>query len=218
MFSGIVSALGRVESVPEAFQGALVIGHPRAWGNLGIGDSVAVNGCCLTVVSAETDRLAVEVMPETMRRTNLGRLGPGARVNLEVALALGAPVGGHLVSGHIDATGEVIELEEEENALWLKLRVPPEVARYCVPRGSIAVDGCSLTVVGVSDCRDGSGLLRLSLIPHTVKATLAAGYAPGVTVNLEADAVARLVERLLTAHLESIARGGVEPGARPEGG
>lgn len=210
MFSGIVTALGRVESVPVAFQGELVIRHPSGWGDLRIGDSLAVNGCCLTLVRQEGDMAAVEVMPETMRRTNLGLVRRETLVNLEAALTLGSAVGGHLVSGHVDATGEVTAIEEEQNAVWLTLKVPGEVGRFCVPRGSIAVDGCSLTVVSVDDSKDGTSLLRLSLIPHTVRATVAAGYAPGAIVNLEADAVARLVERLVAPHLQSNSRGGVQ--------
>lgn len=204
----MVSALGRVESLPRSFQGELVVTHPSGWGKLGLGDSVAVNGCCLTVVRWDQDRVALEVMPETYRRTNLGLLEPGSAVNLEAPLALGDPVGGHLVSGHVDAVGEVVGLDPEENALWLNLRVPPPVGRYCVPQGSIAVDGCSLTLVTVTDRgRDGSEL-RISLIPHTVKTTAAAGYRPGSVVNLEVDQLARLVERLIRPQL-----GAARPGA-----
>ena len=218
MFSGIVSVRGRIESVPKEFQGTLLISHPRGWGGLRVGDSVAVNGCCLTVVRREEDSAAVEVMPETLRRTNLGHLQLGSAVNLEVALALGAAVGGHLVSGHVDATGEVIGVEPEQNAVWLTVRVPGEVGRYCVPQGSIAIDGCSLTLVSVTDASDGWTEVRVSLIPHTVQTTVAADYAPGVVVNLEADSVAKLVERLLAPHLDSISRGPAQPARDPRGG
>jgi riboflavin synthase len=211
MFSGIVSAVGLIESLPEEFQGALVIAHPRGWGGMGIGDSVAVNGCCLTVVRREDERLGVEVMPETLRRTDLGRLRPGAPVNLEPALALGSAVGGHLVSGHVDATGEVTDVEAEANSIWLTLRVPREVGRYCTAQGSIAIDGCSLTLVSLEDCSDGQSRVKVALIPHTVETTIAATYAPGSIVNLEADSVAKLVERLLAPHLDSILRGPGQP-------
>jgi riboflavin synthase len=211
VFSGIVSTLGRIQSVPEDFQGTLVIGHPREWAQLGVGDSVAVNGCCLTVVQREDERVGVEVMPETLRRTNLGRLEAGSLVNLEPSLSLGSAVGGHLVSGHVDATGEVSAVESEANSVWLSLLVPRGVGRYCTPQGSIAVDGCSLTLVSVADCSDGQSQVKVSLIPHTVKSTVAASYVPGSIVNLEADSLAKLVERLLAPHLESIQRASAHP-------
>jgi riboflavin synthase len=211
VFSGIVSALGRIESVPEEFQGTLVVGHSRGWAELGLGDSLAVNGCCLTVVQREDERVGVDVMPETLRRTNLGRLQPGSAVNLEPALTLGSAVGGHLVSGHVDATGEVTAVESEANSVWVTLLVPKEVGRYCTLQGSIAVDGCSLTLVSVADCSDGQSRVKVSLIPHTVKTTVAANYAPGSIVNLEADSMAKLVERLLAPHLESILRASTHP-------
>jgi riboflavin synthase len=211
VFSGIVSAVGRIESVPQQFQGQLVITHPGHWGGLALGDSVAVNGCCLTVVQREDERVGVEVMPATMRRTNLGRLHPGATVNLEPALTLGSAVGGHLVSGHIDATGQVSAVEREANSVWLTLMVPPEVGRYCTGQGSIAIDGCSLTLVSVEDCGDGQSQVKVSLIPHTLKTTVADTYVPGSIVNLEADLVAKLVERLLAPHLESILPSSAHP-------
>lgn len=201
MFSGIVSAVGRIEVLPEDFQGELEIAHTRGWGNLQIGDSLAVNGCCLTVVRRAPGKVAVEVMPETLRRTNLGGLEKGVRVNLEAPLALGDPVGGHLVSGHVDATGRIGSLEVEENAVWLSITVPAAVGRLCVPQGSIAIDGCSLTLVSVEDLGPASSEVRVSLIPHTVETTVAADYRPGTVVNLEADSVAKLVERLLEPHL-----------------
>ncbi|MGC1194757.1 MAG: riboflavin synthase [Candidatus Dormiibacterota bacterium] len=203
----MVTAVGEIAAIPKAFQGELLIAHPSGWGDLDIGASVAVNGCCLTVVRREATRVALEVMPETMRRSNLGHLSLGDRVNLEAALALGAPIGGHLVSGHLDATGEVTVVEPEENAVWVTVRVPPQVARYCVPQGSIAIDGCSLTLAAVEDAGDGSAELMVSLIPHTLKSTVAADYLPGAVVNLEADSVAKLLERLLAPHLSSITAG-----------
>jgi riboflavin synthase len=211
VFSGIVSAIGRINSVPEEFQGQLVIAHPRGWGSLGLGDSVAVNGCCLTVVEAKDDRVGVEVMPETMRRTNLGRLQPGSAVNLESALTLSAAVGGHLVSGHIDATGEVSAVKREANSVWVTVLVPPQVGRYCTQQGSIAVDGCSLTLVSVEDCSDGQSQVKVSLIPHTLETTVAGSYFCGSVVNLEADSVAKLVERLLAPHLGSALRASAHP-------
>lgn len=201
MFGGIVSELGHVLEVPAPGSGRLLVGHPPGWARLEIGDSVAVNGCCLTAVAVSPGTFATEVMPETMRRTALGSLEVGAPVNLEAALALQGAVGGHLVSGHVDAVGEVRDRWEEGNAVGIRLLAPAEVARYCVPQGSIAVDGCSLTLVSVADQADGSALLEVSLIPHTVKNTVASRYRCGFRVNLEADLIAKLVERLTAPHL-----------------
>jgi len=204
VFSGIVTAVGRIEALSEDFRGELAISHPEDWGNLEIGDSLAVNGCCLTVVRRKVGRAGVEVMPETLRRTNLGRLQVGDWVNLETALALGSPIGGHLVSGHIDATGEVRSIDRESNAVWLTLRIPDTVGRFCVPQGSIAIDGCSLTLVSVEDLGPDGASVRVSLIPHTVAATVAANYRPDTVVNLEADSIAKLVERLVKPHLTAV--------------
>ncbi|HVC39573.1 MAG TPA: riboflavin synthase [Candidatus Dormibacteraeota bacterium] len=201
MFSGIVSAVGRVEALPSGAAGELLIAPPPNWGQFEIGDSVAVNGCCLTVVRREQQRLAVEVMPETLRRTNLGQLLIGGPVNLESALSLGAPVGGHLMSGHVDATGVVAQVDREGNARWVRLHVPAQVGRYCVAQGSIGIDGCSLTLVSVQDAPQGGAEVSISLIPHTVATTVAGNYRPGSVVNLEVDSVARLIERLLAPHL-----------------
>lgn len=199
MFSGIVSALGHVRPPSAELPETLSIAHPEGWGDLAVGDSLAVNGCCLTVIRHEPAGAVAEVMPETLRRTNLGRLCEGDPVNLESALALGDPVGGHLVSGHVDATGEVTLVDREENARWLTVRVPESVGRYCVAQGSIAIDGCSLTVVDAEDLAQGGALVRVSLVPHTVACTVAGGYRVGTLVNLEADSIAKLVERLLGA-------------------
>ena len=201
MFAGIVSTVGRVEDLPRALPGQLVLGHVPEWSAGAIGDSVAVSGCCLTVIDVTPERIAVEVIPETLRRTTLGRLGIGDPVNLESALRLQSAVGGHLVSGHIDATGRIVAVNPEGNAVWLDVEVPAAVARYCVPQGSIAVDGCALTLVTVMDRRAETTVVRVSLIPHTVASTIASGYQPGDLVNLEADQIAKLVERLVAPHL-----------------
>lgn len=208
MFAGIVSELGRVSEVPVPGRERLVITHRPGWGRLAVGDSVAVNGCCLTAVFVSETSLVVEVMPETLRRTALGLLAVGDAVNLEAALQLQTAVGGHLVSGHVDAVGKVLAVRREQNAVWLSLLAPPAVARYCVPQGSIAVDGCSLTLVSVEDHEDGSASLAVSLIPHTVEVTLAGRYGPGTVANLEADLIAKLVERMTGPYLLAPARGG----------
>lgn len=212
LFSGIVAVKGRVEALPEGLPGWLVVSHPDGWGGLGTGDSLAVSGCCLTVIEPRPDRVTVEVMPETLRRTNLATLDLADEVNLETALRLQDAVGGHLVTGHIDSTGQVLEVAPEENAVWVTIEVPPAVARYCVAQGSIAVDGCSLTIVSVEDGKGGTALLQVSLIPHTVQATIASNYRPGSVVNLESDLVAKLVERLAAPHLREL-----QASSRPKG-
>ena len=204
MFSGIVSARGRIEEVPTPARSSFRISKPRGFAELARGDSLAVNGCCLTVVEVAGELLTVDVMPETLRRTALGELGVGDPVNLERALELCRLVGGHLVTGHVDGTGVVAALTPEGNAMWLRVQVPEAVARYCVPQGSIAIDGCSLTLVTVADSDDGSATIEVSLIPHTRAVTVASGYRLGTLVNLEVDAVAKLVERLARPHLRPL--------------
>ncbi len=200
MFSGIVSGLGQVERALEPGAAELVVTAPAGWLQPEVGESVAVNGCCLTVAELQGRRLHAQVIPETRRRTNLGRLRPGDLVNLEASLALGQRVGGHLVSGHVDGTGVVVAVEAEENATWVGLSIPSDLARYCVPRGSVALDGCSLTLVGVGEAAGGEAEIRVSLIPHTLAHTVAGRYRLGSVVNVEVDGIARLVERLLGPH------------------
>ncbi|MHB1640688.1 MAG: riboflavin synthase [Candidatus Dormibacteria bacterium] len=197
MFAGIVTAKGRLEEVPASGRNRFQIAHPLGWGGLSVGDSVAVNGCCLTAVEVAAAGVGVEVMPETLRRTTLAGLAIGDWVNLEQALQLQGVVGGHLVTGHVDAVGEVLSVRDEGNAVWLAVRAPRPVARHCVPQGSITVDGCSLTLVSVEDHEDRAATLEVSLIPHTVAATVAGGYRSGALVNLESDVIAKLIERLV---------------------
>ncbi len=206
MFGGLVTTTGRVAEAPTSSAPRISVTHPEAWTEIQVGDSVAVNGCCLTAVRVQPGGFVAEVMPETLRRTNLGRLGAGSRVNLEAPLELGGRVGGHLVQGHIDATGAVARLEPEGNACWVSIRMPAELARYCVPQGSLAVDGCSLTIAELNGPAQEEWEARFSLIPHTLAQTIASGYRMGTVVNLEADLMAKLVERLAAPYLEPLAR------------
>jgi riboflavin synthase len=189
MFSGIVVEVGTIEAVGP---GRLRVRGPHALARTAVGGSVAVNGVCLTAARLEDGAFEADVMPETMRRTSLAELGPGSRVNLEPALGLGDEVGGHLVQGHVDGTGEVVAVHEEGNSRWVEIRVPGDLVRFCVPRGSLAVDGTSLTIASVEGER-----VSLSLIPHTLQSTIASGYAPGSVVNLEVDILARYVANFL---------------------
>ncbi len=172
----------------------LVVEGPATAGVVVLGDSVAVAGACLTVVERQPRRLAFDCTPETLARTRLGRLEPGAPVNLEPALRLGDPVGGHLVQGHVDAVGRVRTVAPDGNGRRVWFDAPEAVLRYCVEKGSVAVDGVSLTVAGLDDRG-----FEVALIPHTLGATTLGALEAGDEVDLEADVLAKLVERLLAA-------------------
>jgi riboflavin synthase len=191
MFTGIVSAIG---AVVETGSGRLAIEHAETAKNVTIGASVAVNGCCLTVVKKTGARFSMDVVPETLRRTALGALTPGARVNLELALAADGRLDGHLVQGHIDATGKVVSVAGAETGREVTIELPADLREFVVEKGSIAVDGVSLTVAAVDD---QAGSFTVALIPHTLAVTVAGGYKEGTIVNLEADIVARYVARNL---------------------
>jgi riboflavin synthase alpha subunit len=157
-----------------------------------VGDSVAIGGVCLTVTEASAGLLSFAAVPETLRRSSLGRLREGGRVNLEPALRAGEPLGGHIVQGHVDGVGRVRASEVEGGGRRLVLEVPPELGRYLVEKGSVAIDGVSLTIADV-----GPGMASFALVPHTLAATTLGSLAPGDEVNLEVDVVAKHVERLL---------------------
>jgi riboflavin synthase len=195
MFSGIVADKGSVVRNAIAGDGRLAVAATSVVQGVNAGDSIAVNGCCLTVVEADGEGFVADVMPETARRTNLAALAPGDAVNLEAAMVLGDRLGGHMVSGHIDGVGEVLSLRGEGNAVWVELSVPDTVVPYIVERGCIAVDGISLTVVEA-----GYDRFTVSLIPHTLAVTRAGGWVAGSVVNLEADLVAKYVERGLRTY------------------
>lgn len=193
MFSGIVEEVGFVRAVTRRSDAySLTIGCRRVLEDAEVGHSVAVNGVCLTVTRREREVFSADVMPETLRRTNLGELKPGSPVNLERALRLDSRLGGHLVSGHIDGVGVVVGQYPEGNAVIFEIEAAPELEKYLVPKGSVAVDGISLTVAGV----DGSRF-TVSIIPHTLHFTTMGRRRRGDRVNLEADMLAKYVEKLL---------------------
>jgi riboflavin synthase len=197
MFTGIVEGTGTVVTParPRADGGAARLEVEAPWlaGELAVGDSVAVDGCCLTVVAGGPARFTADVVAETLRRTALGRRPAGARVNLERPLALGGRLGGHLVQGHVDGLGQVIaRLAVGEGGEEVRVELPDALARYVVEKGSIAVDGVSLTVAGVGD-----GWFAVALVPHTLATTTLGERAPGDPVHLEVDVVAKYVERLV---------------------
>lgn len=204
MFTGIVEELGAVAGLEVADRHArLVVRCRTAVEGVRTGDSIAVNGCCLTVTELTAEGFAADLMAETLRATGLGHLTPGDRVNLERALAAGQRLGGHLVQGHVDGVGEVTDRDEQPGTVFLRISAPDTVAPYLVPKGSITVDGVSLTVVDVEDGGAGTASFRVALIPHTLEVTTFGDRRPGDRVNLEADVIAKYVERLLAAGSET---------------
>ena len=199
MFTGIVAAVGRIERVESLGEGAGVRLHVDAGeldlADVAVGDSIAIQGACMTAVAVDGRRFAVEVSLESLRRT-VGLDAPGA-VNLEKALRLSDRLGGHLVSGHVDGVGTVAAFEPVGESWRLAVRVPAALARYLAYKGSVTVDGTSLTVNRVEDLPGGDCQVEINLIPHTVQATTLGRLSPGARVNLEIDLIARYVERML---------------------
>ncbi len=199
MFTGIVAAVGRIERVETLGEGAGVRLTVEA-GTLGladvaVGDSIAIQGACMTAISIDGTRFIVEVSLESLSKT-VGLDAPG-EVNLEKALRLADRLGGHLVSGHVDGIGEVVVFEPVGESWRLDVRVPASLSRYLAYKGSVTVDGTSLTVNRVTDLPDGRCDVSINLIPHTIQATTLRRLAPGARVNLEIDLIARYVERML---------------------
>ena len=197
MFTGIITDLGRVRSVEERGDTRFVIATAFDMESVAIGASIACNGCCLTVVEKGEDSFAVDVSAESLSKTTLGSWRAGAPVNLERALALGDELGGHLVSGHVDGVAEVIEKRREGDSWRFSFRVPAELAGYIAPKGSVCLNGVSLTVNEVSDLAEGGALFGVNIIPHTAEVTTFGSCEAGDRVNLEIDLLARYVGRLL---------------------
>ena len=204
MFTGLIQATGTIEALTEA-NGArrLTIHAPALAGRLQVGDSIAVSGVCLTALAPDANRFHAELAEETVARTSLAALAPGSLVNLELPTPSGAPLGGHIVQGHVDATGSLLALEPIGEGIrtdWrLRLAVPPAVGRFVVEKGSVTIEGISLTVARWFPERDanddtptGAGELHVAVIPHTYEATNLHALAPGAPVNLEADVLMKL--------------------------
>ena len=193
MFTGIVREVGKAASITGHAGGVrLEIEAPATAGATAVGDSVSIDGCCLTAVLVSDGRIAFDAVPETLARTSLGGLAPGSRVNLEPALRAGEPLGGHYVQGHVDGVGVVRSVEEEGQGRRVWFDAGGDILRYAVEKGSIAVQGTSLTVAGL----DEKGF-AVALIPHTLEETTLGELEPGRPVNLEVDVLAKYVERLL---------------------
>ena len=196
MFTGIVREIGRVVDAEGGADGLkLVVEAPETAPLTAVGDSLAIDGVCLTAEAVDGPRLRFHAVAETLRRTTLGGLAAGADVNVEPALRAGEPLGGHLVQGHVDGLGRVASVEAESDGLSIVVEAPPEILRYCVEKGSITLDGVSLTVAELHD-----DAFAVALVPHTLAATTLGELAPGRAVNLEVDVLAKYVERLAAPH------------------
>ena len=200
MFTGIVEELGEVVAV-ESFDDAarLTVRAPLVTGDAAHGDSIAVNGVCLTVVENAAGSFTADVMQETLDRSGLGALGPGDPVNLERARRLSDRLGGHLVQGHVDAVGRVLDVAASDRWTVVRVSVPEELDRYVVEKGSVTLDGVSLTVSAVE-----RGWVEVSLIPTTLALTTLGRRRPGDTVNIEVDLTAKYIEKLLAARTSSV--------------
>ncbi len=195
MFTGIIEELGSIENIePRAAGTRLRVRAGAVCVDLREGDSVCVNGVCLTAVGVKADGFGADVSPETLQRSNLGALKTGSSVNLERALQASSRLGGHIVQGHVDGLGQIESLELlGDNNWWLRIRVPEEIDRYLVFKGSIAIDGISLTVAAVE-----GGIVSVTIIPHTYANTNLKSRKPGDTVNIETDVLAKYVEKMLS--------------------
>jgi riboflavin synthase len=198
MFTGIIEELGTVKALRrEAGAARLTLSAAKVLDGTALGDSICVNGVCLTVIEMNSTEFSADVAVETLRVTNLGDLKTGKKVNLERALQLSARIGGHLVTGHVDAVGRVREKREEGNGWRIFVDAPASVLRYVIKKGSIAIDGISLTVADV----DKAGF-AIAMIPHTAKLTTLGFKTAGDSVNLESDIIGKYVERLLVGRME----------------
>ena len=199
MFTGIVEETGVIRAVQRGAKSAvLTVEAKKVLEDVHVGDSIATNGVCLTVTAVRGGCFTADVMNETLRRSSLGSLTPGSRVNLERAMAANGRFGGHIVSGHIDGTGTISAIRKDDNAIWYTVEAAPSLLRYIVEKGSITIDGVSLTVAAV-----GETWFSISAIPHTVAVTILGEKRSGDTVNLETDIIGKYVEKLLRPQPET---------------
>ncbi|MBP2631108.1 MAG: riboflavin synthase, alpha subunit [Firmicutes bacterium] len=193
MFTGIVEELGSIKTVAHSTRSVkLTVKANKILEDINLGDSIAVSGTCLTVVGFNDNEFTADVMPETLKRTALADIKSGDFVNLERALSLNTRLGGHIVSGHVDGVGEIVSMDKDDNAVIIKIKVNESLAKYVIEKGSVTIDGISLTVV-----KCGNTWFSVSIIPHTASATTLAIKKPGDFVNIENDIIGKYVERLL---------------------
>lgn len=198
MFTGIIEEVGTIEQMKQSGEAIVItIGAKKILEDVRLGDSIAVNGVCLTVTSFTKRSFTVDVMPETVRATSLRTLTRGAKVNLERAMAANGRFGGHFVSGHVDGIGEIIRKEPVANAVYYDIKVPKELRKYMILKGSVAVDGTSLTIFGLTD-----DTFTISLIPHTRAETILGDKQVGDIVNIECDVIGKYVEQFLARKQE----------------
>ena len=203
MFTGIIEHIGTIDSLSVHRDGGRISVHaPTLNGSLAVSSSIAVNGCCLTIISVENDKFSADLSAETLRKTSFGAetgaLQTGSRANLEQPLTAGKEFGGHFVLGHVDGIGRITHLQPEGENWWLGVQVPEDFARYIVPKGSITIDGISLTVA-----RWRSPVVEIAVIPYTYEHTTLRDHKPGDAVNLEADILGKYIERYLEGRRES---------------
>ncbi len=193
MFTGIIEEIGTILAIKKGTRSAvLTVKAEKIMKDMHVGDSIAVNGVCLTVISFENGQFDADVMPETLNRSSLGRLKSGSHINLERAMAADGRFGGHIVAGHIDGTGTIHEIKRDDNAVWYTINAEDKIMRYIVEKGSVAIDGISLTVAQTEKNR-----FKVSIIPHTMQKTVLEEKKEGDIVNLENDCVGKYVEHLL---------------------
>ena len=200
MFTGIIEETGTVEAIVRGAKSCrLTIRADKIFDDLSLGDSVAVNGVCLTADEIRKPVFVADVMAETVRRTNIDRLVPGSRVNLERAMRLGGRFGGHIVAGHIDGTGTIVSMVREDNAIWVTVTAGSEILRYIIEKGSVALDGISLTVAEV-----GTDRFSVSVIPHTAAETTLLSRRTGDRLNIECDMIGKYVEKFVSGKSRGI--------------
>lgn len=194
MFTGIIEEIGTVKKIQKVSDQAvtMTISSSKILEDVGLGDSISVNGICLTVTHFTSDYFEVDAMPETIKATSLNSLKKGSSVNLERAMAANGRFGGHFVSGHIDATGKIVKKKKEQNAIYYDIEIPNDLTKYILPKGSITVDGTSLTIFGIQ-----KSIFTISLIPHTAKETILGEKEEGDIVNIECDMLAKYVQKML---------------------
>ncbi|QOY35944.1 riboflavin synthase [Anaerobacillus isosaccharinicus] len=193
MFTGIIEEVGIIEQIKQSGEAiVMTIASKKLLNDVHLGDSIAVNGVCLTVTSFDKDRFTVDLMPETVRSTSLRDLTRGSNVNLERAMAAGGRFGGHFVSGHVDGIGEIIKKQRQDNAVYYEIKVSETLRKYIILKGSIAIDGTSLTVFGVTD-----DTFTISIIPHTISETIIGFKGPGDVVNIECDMIGKYIEQFI---------------------
>ncbi len=193
MFTGIIEEVGTIEQIRQTGQAiVMTIASKKLLDDVHLGDSIAVNGVCLTVTSFDKTRFTVDLMPETVRNTSLRQLSRGSKVNLERAMSAGGRFGGHFVSGHVDGIGEIVKKQPLDNAIYYEIKVSEDLRKYIILKGSVAIDGTSLTVFGVTN-----ETFTISIIPHTLSETIIAAKGSGDIVNIECDMVGKYIEQFI---------------------